>query len=304
MSAPLLVNAGLALLDPADPTEALAYMDKARALDPEGWLWAEGKANVLAFAGRFDEALHWHLEALRLDPRSGYALAGVAHWHLELDDLVGARSWLERATADGREIAGAFGHAGLLDLYSGESARAVAFARRAMAYDPRDPKAFMVLDAEALRRGDTAAVIANVHSSFPELAASEPPRIRRAAVLPATDLALALRLAGDAAASDALLEAVARFLEAARRNGSAEFATDEIRVAAVRGERERALQLLGNLVAGGWHGAYWRYFRDHDPALDSLRADPRFRKAFAVVESDIRAQRERAAKSGDLGRVP
>lgn len=304
LSAPLLVNLGLSVVEPEDPAEALEWMDKASAIDPRGWLGAHGRALVYAFAGRYDEALHWDLQALKLDPQAGYALVGVARRHLELDDLEGATTWFARVEDTDLEIPGSFSHAALVSLYGGEPGRALASARRALAYDPRDPVAFRVLDAEALRRGDIADVVATVRSSFPDLAGPEALRIRRLAVVPATDLALALRRGGDQAASDTLLDGVAAFLETARSGGTVEFVIDEIRVAAIRGDHEGALQALDERVATGWRGEYWRYYRDHDPAFDGLRTDPRFRKAFAAIERDIALQRARAAESGDLGRGP
>lgn len=304
LSAPLLVNLGLSIVEPGDPAAALEWMDKASAIDPKGWLGPHGRALVYAFAGRYDEALHWDLEALTLDPRAGYALVGAARRHLELDDLTGASTWFAHVLETDLEIPGSFSHAALLSLYLGEPGPAVVSARRALAYDPRDPVAFRVLDAEALRRGDIADVVATVRSSFPDLAGPEALRIRRMAVVPATDLALALRRGGDQAGSDALLDAVVMFLETARSGGGVEFVMDEIRVAAIRGDHERALQALDERVAAGWRGEYWRYYRDLDPAFDGLRTDPRFRKAFAAVERDIALQRARAAESGDLGRGP
>jgi TolB-like protein/DNA-binding winged helix-turn-helix (wHTH) protein/tetratricopeptide (TPR) repeat protein len=304
MSAPLLVNMGLSVLDPVDPTEALRWMDKARNIDPKGPLWARGRAMAFAHSGRFDEALYWELAALDLDPRSGSGLLGVGRWRLELDDLQGARSWLEQATHEGREQFGAFGQAALLYLYAGETASAVAMARRALASEPSDPSAYMVLDAVSFHRGEVDSVIAVVRDYFPDLSGPEQLSVGRASLVPATDLALALRLTGDAAASNELLDAVERYLDSARQGGSAEFAIHEIRVTAIRGDRAKALQALGELLAGGWRGPHWRWHRDHDPAFDALRADPRFRKAFGIVDSEIRAQRLRAAESGNLRRPP
>ena len=304
MSAPLLVNMGLAVADHADPTEALRWMDKARTIDPKGPMWAHGRALAFAGAGRYDEALHWELVALDIDPRSRSALMGVSRWHLELDDLHGATTWLAQATQDGREQAGAFGQAALLHLYTGETAPALAMAGRALASDPRDPAAYLVLDAVTFRRGEVESVIAAVRGNFPDLGGPEGVRIVRDSLVPATDLALALRLTGDTAASDELLDAVERYLDTVRRGGSAEFAIHEIRVAAIRGDNARALRALDGLVASGWRGTHWRWHRDHDPAFYAVRADPEFRRAFARIERDIRARRLRAQETGDLGRPP
>ena len=303
MSAPLLVNMGLAVTDPVDPTEALRWMDKARIVDPKG-PWARGRALAFAYAGRFDEALHWDLAALELDPHSRWATLGAGLWHLELDDLQGARTWLEQATRQGRETSGAVGATALLHLYAGDTASALAMARRALALDPGDSNTYMVLDAISLSRGEVGSVVAVVRDNFPDLYGPEQLSVGRSSLVPATDLALALRLTGDAAAANELLDAVERYLDSVRQGGNAEFAVHEIRVTAIRGDRAQALRALDELVAGGWRGAQWRWHRDHDPAFDALRADPDFRKAFVRVERDIRAQRLRAQQTGDLGRLP
>jgi TolB-like protein/DNA-binding winged helix-turn-helix (wHTH) protein/tetratricopeptide (TPR) repeat protein len=304
LSAPLLVNMGLAVADPLDPTEGLAWMDKARAADPSHPSWARGRALVHAYAGQFDAALHWDLTVLELDPDSSWATLGVAIWHLQLDDLEGARTWLAEATREGREPAGAFGYESMLHLYAGETETALATARRALASYASDGNAYMVLDAVLLGRGAVEAVIATVRENFPELSGPEELSVGRPSLVPATDLALALRLSGDVTGSNDMLDAVTRYLDAPRREGSAEFAMHEVRVAAIRGDRAATLQLLESLTDRGWPREHWRYYRDHDPAFDLMRSDPRFRRFFAAVEDDVRARRLRAAKSGDLGRAP
>ena len=304
LSAPLLVNLGLSLADPLDPTEALSWMDRARAADPSHLSWARGRALVLAYAGRFDEALHWDLAALELDPQSSWATLGVGLWHLQLDDLEGARTWLAEATRAGREPAGALGYLAMLHLYAGEAASAREMARRALVSYASDGNAYMVLDAASLASGDVDTVIATVRQNFPELAGPGELSVGRASLVPATDLALALRSSGDTTGSDELLDAVTRYLAGPRGDGSAEFAMHEVRAAAVRGDRAATLHLLESLTDRGWPREHWRYYRDHDPAFNGVRSDPRFRRFFAVVEDDVRARRLRAAKSGDLGRAP
>jgi len=118
--------------------------------------------------------------------------------------------------------------------------------------------------------------------------------------MPATDLALGLQMIGDAERSRRLLDAASAFLAVARRNGTHEYFIDEIRVAAIRGDENTALQLLAKLVEKGWRGPYWRFYRDFDPALDELRQEPLFKQAFTTVEQDIRSQRLRAMQAGDL----
>ena len=40
----------------------------------------------------------------------------------------------------------------------------------------------------------------------------------------------------------------------------------------------------------GWR-SWWRYYRDYDPALASIRNDPEFKAVFADIERDMAKQR-------------
>ena len=44
----------------------------------------------------------------------------------------------------------------------------------------------------------------------------------------------------------------------------------------------------------GWRGL-WRYYRDFDPKLDSIRNEPEFKAIFADIERDMAQQRARLA---------
>ena len=43
--------------------------------------------------------------------------------------------------------------------------------------------------------------------------------------------------------------------------------------------------------------AWWRYYRDFDPALASIRNEPDFKAVFADIERDIAQQRAELAKN-------
>ena len=46
---------------------------------------------------------------------------------------------------------------------------------------------------------------------------------------------------------------------------------------ALRGEKRAALAALGEAEKAGWRGPYWRYYRDVDPSVASIRNEPEFR---------------------------
>ena len=50
----------------------------------------------------------------------------------------------------------------------------------------------------------------------------------------------------------------------------------------------------------GWRGPAWRWFRDVDPNLASIRNEPEFKAVFADIERDMAHQRaELAARPKD-----
>ncbi len=71
---------------------------------------------------------------------------------------------------------------------------------------------------------------------------------------------------------------------------------DDVRVHALRGDKAKALAALREAVQAGWRGPLWRYYRDLDPNLDSIRDEPEFKAIFADMERDMALQRAELAK--------
>ena len=86
------------------------------------------------------------------------------------------------------------------------------------------------------------------------------------------------------------------------RLGGNGFGIADVEVLAVRGRKQEALSTLRAAQRAGWRGGLWplRYFRDHDPALATIRSDPEFKAVFADIERDMARQRaELAARPKD-----
>jgi hypothetical protein len=67
----------------------------------------------------------------------------------------------------------------------------------------------------------------------------------------------------------------------------------------LRGQAE-ALAALREAERAGWRGVLWRYYRDFEPNLASIRDEPEFRAVFADIERDTARQRaELAARPKD-----
>ena len=64
----------------------------------------------------------------------------------------------------------------------------------------------------------------------------------------------------------------------------------DVQIHALRGQKAQALAALREAERAGWRGA-WRYYRDFDPNLASIRNEPEFKAVFADIERDMAQQR-------------
>jgi hypothetical protein len=106
----------------------------------------------------------------------------------------------------------------------------------------------------------------------------------------AIDLALVLQRSGDDDAADKLLD----LGEVAMRQpslGEDGVGIADVQMYALRGEKTKALSALREAERAGWRGPIWRYYRDHDPELASIRNEPEFKAIFSDIERDMAKQR-------------
>jgi hypothetical protein len=92
-----------------------------------------------------------------------------------------------------------------------------------------------------------------------------------------------------------LLEGIEAVLRKLPQLGADGYAPDDAAVLALRGRKREALAALRSNEQAGWRSS-WRYFRDADPAFDSIRDDPDFKAIFTDIERDMARQRAHLAK--------
>ena len=71
--------------------------------------------------------------------------------------------------------------------------------------------------------------------------------------------------------------------------------SSDVQIHALRGEKTKALAALREAEQAGWRGPWWRYYRDFEPNLASIRNEPEFKAIFADIERDMAQQRARLA---------
>jgi hypothetical protein len=176
----------------------------------------------------------------------------------------------------------------------GSNAAAERHASKALAEYPQDLFSLRILRDADLRAGNAMAAKERYARAFPGFFEQMPARVDENSFSQAVDLALVLQTAGEAEQAARLLEASEHVIRRLPRLGG--YQIDDVRVHALRGDKAKALAALREAVEAGWRGPLWRYYRDIDPNLASIRDEPEFKAIFADMERDMARQRAELAK--------
>ena len=272
--------------------DALARYHKAIEIDPSVPSSYLLVGSVYAHAiGRLDQAVPWFERAARIDsgnPAYSLALAGS---NVDLGNLVEARRWLEDATRHGAEYNDVATVNALMHLYAGELSQAEQISQKVLESDPRNPHALNTLRIVGLRTRRRADALGFYAKGFPELAISDPPVIDGSNYRSAVDFAGLLLETGADDRATQLLDGSERMLGSLQRMGWEGYGILDVQIHALRGEKGRALRALQQASSAGWRGFAWRYYRDFEPTLVSIREEPEFQTIFADIERDLARQR-------------
>jgi tetratricopeptide (TPR) repeat protein len=241
--------------------------------------------------GRLDTAMAWYERASSLDPDNPEHLALLAAKHWDLGNDGEAGRWLDRALTLGGGTKHANRVAALLYLDRGEEALARRHALRAAEVDPA--YTYLIRDHD-LRRGDYTTARARHAKAYPELFETKLPKLTTRAAFATIELALVLQHTGESERAEVLLDRGETYLRTVPRMGRLGYGISDVAIHALRGERTMALAKLREAERAGWRSR-WRYARDFDPALASIRNEPEFKAVFAEIERDMAEQRARLA---------
>jgi TolB-like protein/Tfp pilus assembly protein PilF len=318
--------------------EALAAAEKAVQLDPLSAIVNADLGRALMSVGRFDEAEDRFRRANEIDPEMPmpYRQAGIldayarnrfadavpllqraaaldrdnpvlefylARLYLDLGDDLEAIRVIEAARKRWPDDGAVLMVSAEVRMNMGEWAAARKDAQRLLALDSWtvDPDDVLrwLRDAD-LKQGNYQAARLRYAKAYPALLASTSPTIDGSNWRAAIDVAPVLQAAGDRATASALLDRAEQFIRTIPRLGLAGYGIANVQLHALRGDKARALAALREAEQAGWRGPYWRYYRDFDPTLASIRNDPEFKAVFADIERDMARQRaELAARPKD-----
>jgi len=270
---------------------------KAMTIDPllpSSYSWL---AALTAYAlGRPADAVPLARKAVALDPGGSDSVFTLA---VLLDDLGESREAMQLAMDAARRLPDSRvvqSRAAGLQASAGDWKAASQSARKALAIDPRDGRALNVLAVADLANGDAGTARARYAKAYPELLAPGPLRIDRSSYFVALGLAPVLLETGEDTRARQLLDSSEGANRQIPRLGWSGFGIADVRIHALRGDKARALAALREAEQAGWRGPNWRFFRDVDPALASIRDEPEFKAVFADIERDMTLQRAKLAK--------
>ena len=268
--------------------DALVAFRQAIEIDPAMPASYVNIGDVQAYGfGRFGGAIPWYDKAASLDPGSADVTSAVAQVYWELGDDVEAQRTGARALAIGDGNATASAVAALLDLERSDLESARRHSQRAAELDPF--YLFLVRDDD-VRKGDYSGARARYSKVFPDLFVKDLPPFTDRDAFAAVDLALVLQHTGDRERANELLERSEAYFQTIPRTGLFGYGIADVAIYALRGESAVALRRLREAEKAGWRQG-WRYYRDYDPGLASIRNQPEFKAVFADIERDMAQQR-------------
>ena len=310
--------------------EALAEAEFAVELDPLSARTSEGLGSALSSMGRWNEAEARLRKAIEIDPArpEPYSLIGrikaYAQNHFaEAVSLMRQAAELDRGDPNrtvklletywdlgedseaARLLAVALHRwpgdprvnnvAALMKLQQSDLVSAARYALEIVEVAPRDVVALSILSTADLEKGDYAAAEVRYANAYPEFVGSGVPKVDRSNFRIAIHLARVLQKTNQSERARALLDRSEQVVRTLPRLGYFGYWVADVQIHALRGDRTNALAALRTAEQASWRGPYWRYYRDVDPNLASIRNEPEFKAIFADIERDMARQRARLA---------
>ena len=294
LSAIVQMNLAQALESQGHFPEAAAHYRRAIEIDPSMPSPYENLGFLMAYAlSRFADAVPLVLKGVELDPDSPAWF--VALLYLDLGDESTSFASIEQAARRWPDDWGIQLWLATIDQFRPDKVGTVRHAERSLALYPRNSGALVLLRNADLQSGPLDDALVRYRKAYPELFVQGAPRLDLLNYGVAVDLALILQMRGDAARANVLLDAAAQAIGRIPRLGLGGYGITDVQIQALRGDKAKALAALREAEQAGWRGPLWRYYRDFDPNLASIRNEPEFKAIFANIERDMARQRAELA---------
>jgi tetratricopeptide (TPR) repeat protein len=305
LSAPIIVEVGADLESLGRFDEALARYQRAIEVDPG---FANAYTSIAdhyrSVSGRLDEAVVWCAKGVSLDPGNPRKSAFLGSLFLDLGDFDRAESWIKRSLELGPESPWPNLVMHILHLYRGDEAAALDYGRRVFALSPIFAPG--LLRDHELRAGRYAEARALYEESYPELLNEGDPTIDDSNWMAAIELAPVLAKTGEQDRANLLLDRSFQFIQTYRRLDRGGYGIADAQIYALQGEKQKALSTLRQAIDEGWRD-FWRYYLEHDSALESLHDEPEYQAMVAEIDADMATQLARVRemeRNGELEPIP
>ena len=160
---------------------------------------------------------------------------------------------------------------------------------------PSEPRALLLLGNADVEAGHPASARARYAKAYPDLIGSAQPKVDESNWRVAIDLARVLRRTGETERATLLLDRSEQMSSKLPRLSTSGYGVADVQIHALRGDKAKALAALREAEQAGWRHL-WRYYRDFDPNLASIRNEPEFKAVFADIERDMARQRAELSK--------
>ena len=315
----------LALANAGKPEEAQKHAEIAIQLDPLSPVLNLRLGSVLESRGRFEEAARRYGRAIEIDPSmpgAYHRLAALQAWarnrfgdavrlvekaialdpdnpaysirlaelYLDLGDSSQVRRLVTEAEQRWPTDLKVNATAAYVSILADDRNAAARYANTMLADYPQHPDALLVLRNIDLERRDYRSARDRYAAAFPELLGPGPLEIDESNYSAAIDLVPVLRGTGEGDRAVQLLDSSEKVISALPRRGYGYLISD-VQIHALRGDKAKALAALREAEQAGWRGPVWRYDRDFNPNLASIRDEPEFKAVFADIERDMARQR-------------
>jgi len=295
LSSVLQTNLGTVLVELGRPKEALSQYQKIIDMDagyPPAY-WSIGGIYWTEY-GQLAEALTWFKQSLDRNPGNAKITAWIGLLYLDLGDEAEAERWISAAEERAPDDSFSSWAKEMLLLFQGEASQARAYANKVLRQDPRWALSLANLGSQDLLAGSAADAGARYEAQFPMLFDGDDPNVNRSNVDAAINLGLIMTSLGQPARAQLLLDRSLEYAESTTMPRLhwypiAYGIPQQVQIYALQGETDKALQSLRQAVDSGWR-AFWWYWLEHDPKLDSIRDEPEFRAIVTEIKADMAAQ--------------
>ncbi len=276
--------------------DALARLDKALDVDPSSTFTYHEIGHILQALGRIDLALPWLEKAVELETEEWYHLLWLGNAYGALGDSAKAQHLIEEALQrSGRNHIGPLYIAGVRDLDRGDVESATQTLEEAYAIDPKFMGVVTTLAEIDMSKGDMDQARERFELALPELLSNEPVLENIDCSCSSVPLAAVLLRTGETERAERLLDLSEAWNAGKPRQGNFGYGVNDVEIHALRGDTAKALRALREAEQDGWRSMAWRYYRDFNPYLASIRSEPEFKAIFADIERDLANQQEAIA---------